>query len=715
MVAGALTGQAVQAGLIRGDIHFHSSVGAAPYPPPRQVPHSSGHFTGRVAEIDLLNALRTDHQTRRLVLAMSGLGGVGKSTLARRWLHQIWPHTGDGQFYAELGGFSGGSPASPTKVLAGFLRSMGVGEEQIPADLADRAALFRTLTADKAVAVLLDDAATAAQVRPLLPSSSRSVVVVTSRMRLVGLSLEGCRFVELRPLDESSSVELLTNIVGAQRTDAEPAVTTALARQCAGLPVALSVAGARLAARPRQPIRRLVAELSSSDKRLSRLAVDAMSVDAVFDLSYRNLEPEVAEVYRLVGWHPGREYGAAVIAAVAGLPVDVVEELLAGLAEASMLEEPAEGRFRQHDLLRLHAAAQCDHARGVQWVRAMAEYYLRRAVGADLVVVPLRPRVGPVYATARSAPPAFDSAAAALGWLRLERENLSVVLEQAVQHEWFELAWQLSESLWGLFLHSRRAEESLAAIRLGIDAARRCGHVLGEATLMGQEVFVLLEIGSTDAALQSGTEALTLAHRVGDRQLEASALAHLGEAARKRCHFTDALDYLRRSLDLEEGPGATRGAAFRHRSIARVLLDLDRVDEAIEEFECARRLLTAIPDQVGAARIAMFLGGARLRAGRPTEAESALAEALTVMESGGSPFYQAEAHRGLGEVAEYRGDQAKAEHHYRRALDLYGGARMSPKSEIVQAALERLRVADIDAVGESPGPDTPGSSPTDIL
>ncbi|ASO21799.1 hypothetical protein FHR81_003448 [Actinoalloteichus hoggarensis] len=292
-LAGTVFGSAVQAGPIHGGFHLHTAERPDQITIPRQMPFGSSRFTGRVEELRLLDGMRSD-SAGRFMTVVSGLGGVGKTTLAAHWLRQLADETPDGQLYADLGGSGGGEPVPPARVLAGFLRALGVADERIPDDLSERASLFRTMSADKAVAVLLDDAATAAQVRPLLPSSDRSVVVVTSRVRLIGLGMDGARFVDLSPLDDTGAVELLTRFVGEERASAEREATAKLARQCGGLPVALSVAGARLAARPRLPVSRVVDELDAHDSRLSRLSVESVSVQTIFDVAYASLPADAA-------------------------------------------------------------------------------------------------------------------------------------------------------------------------------------------------------------------------------------------------------------------------------------------------------------------------------------------------------------------------------------------------------------------------------------
>ncbi|WP_176946697.1 NB-ARC domain-containing protein [Lentzea fradiae] len=237
---------------------------------PQQLPPAPRLFVSRSEELTELDRWHADEE-RQLLVVISGPGGVGKTSLALRWLHGARDRFPDGQLYVDLGAHAD-TPAQPDEVLEWFLGALGV--EVPPPSLAQRQALFRSLTADRAFSILLDNAASAAQVRPLLPASPCCAVVVTSRWRLSPLGVDGARFVEVDPMDVGDSVELLEQVVGEPRLAEEADAARELARLCGGLPIALGVIGARLSRRPRRTLAKEVDELRTETSRLASLDLD---------------------------------------------------------------------------------------------------------------------------------------------------------------------------------------------------------------------------------------------------------------------------------------------------------------------------------------------------------------------------------------------------------------------------------------------------------
>ncbi|NEE50852.1 regulator, partial [Streptomyces sp. SID8455] len=307
-LSGTVHGFVVQAGSVHGGIHVSGGGAREDVPQPWQLPPSV-RITDRTDELRALElhrcrAMEDGHPT---LAAVSGLGGVGKTAVALAWLHTLRPHFPGGQLYADLGAQAPDGPADPGEVVGRFLRALGVPTGQVPPALGERVALYRSLTADRQLVVLLDDAATAAQVRPLLPAG-RCVTAVTSRRRMPGLSLDGGHVIHLEPLSTEAAVELLDSTLADGRVAAQPEEARALVLLCAGLPLAVRIAGARLAARPRQGITAMVRALSEEHERLEALAIEGdHDVRAALDLSYQGLPPTAARLYRLLGLHPGRE------------------------------------------------------------------------------------------------------------------------------------------------------------------------------------------------------------------------------------------------------------------------------------------------------------------------------------------------------------------------------------------------------------------------
>jgi hypothetical protein len=334
-LSGEVHGAVVQAGTV-GQVKINEV--SPELPVPFQLPPPPRAFTNRTQESSLLRQWIDDEKIGPKVVVISGPAGVGKTTLALRLFHDMRDRFPDGQLYVDLEAFTPSGPTDPERVLEWFLLALGVSGRNLPFGLASREALYRSLTADRALAILLDNAFSAAQVRPLLSASRGSAVMVTSRLRLAGLSLDGARFTEVDPLSVDDSVELLNNIVGSGRLVGEPNKTEELARLCGGMPIALSVVGARLAAYPHRSVSSELGNLRG-DGRLAGLALDEDSVEAIFDVSYAELPAQQARVYRLCSLHPGPVFGVAVATAAIDSRTDDVEESLYALVDRSLIKD----------------------------------------------------------------------------------------------------------------------------------------------------------------------------------------------------------------------------------------------------------------------------------------------------------------------------------------------------------------------------------------
>lgn len=367
-VENTVLGPVVQAGVVHGDVRIIHHRERPAVPVPRQVPAPPPHFVGRDAELAVMDRMLAGPGQGPALLVITGVGGVGKSALALRWIQGNAGHYPDGQLYGRLGAFDPAGPAPPGELLGQLLRSLDVEPDRVPAGTGERAALFRSLTAQRRIVLLLDNAVSAAQVRPLLPISPGSAVLVTARWQLTGLTSDGARFLPVAPFSAPTAREFLRRTIGPERVASDPAATSSLIDLCGGLPIALAVTGARLATRPLRSVSRAVDELTQEQRRLRRLGIrEEVSVQGAFDSSYQALPEPAARCYRAVGLHPGAEFGPAVIATALGLDAGDVGELLDTLLEASLLDETPAGRYRMHDLVRLHARqhAEADPEHGV--------------------------------------------------------------------------------------------------------------------------------------------------------------------------------------------------------------------------------------------------------------------------------------------------------------------------------------------------------------
>ncbi|HEV8559629.1 MAG TPA: SEFIR domain-containing protein [Actinophytocola sp.] len=360
-------------------------------PVPRQLPVRHRQFVGRQSELDrlatLLGAAASESGTV-IITAIAGTAGIGKTALAMHWAHQIKDRFPDGQLHVNLRGFDPQAPTDPSQALHGFLEALGVVPSGIPSDLDARAALYRSIVADRRLLIMLDNAASAAQVRPLLPNTPACLVIVTSRNSLEGLDVrEGANRITLRELPDPDARDLLAQRIAPDRIAAEPEATSDLIKLCARLPLALSIVAARAA---NHPLASLVRQLEDERNRLDALNLGDPDLDirAVFSWSYRALSPEAARLFRLLGLHPGPDIDHHACGAFMDRPP------LTELTTANLLDEYRPNRFRFHDLLRAYAAECADRDESPsEWHSAMRDiidFYVATATLADFRIMPCR-------------------------------------------------------------------------------------------------------------------------------------------------------------------------------------------------------------------------------------------------------------------------------------------------------------------------------------
>lgn len=681
-------GPVVQAGTVHGDIHVHQVRSFVP----RQLPPPPAHFTGRHADAEVLAAALHGEPDRGGpgLAVVTGPGGVGKTALALHVLHADPDRFPDGQLHLDLAAHGPHGPATPAELLGGVLLGLGVPAHELPAGATHRSALYRSLTAGKAIAVLLDDAASSAQVRPLLPASRHCAVVVTSRRRLSGLVSSGARMVPLDALPTDAAVELLGRAVGAHRVAGEPQPARDVAALCAGMPIALHIAAARLAVRPQWRRATMAAELTDERRRLRALVAEDgdLSVAATFDLSYRGLPPAAARLYRRLGLHPGADFDRDTAAALAG-GSDGVDDLLDVLLGANLLMDPAPDRFRFHDLLRLHARRQAervdseDERRAA--LRSVVVSYLDRAVAADRVVTPLRPHLGERYRTGGSSP--FTTRAAALDWLERELQNLLACKRSAFAHGWYDLVWQLYEALWGLFLHRGHPDAWHAGGAQAVEAAVRCGDAVAEVRMLIQSAAVHTRLRRPAAAVPPFRRALTRAREVGDWQGEATALEGLGAAEHALGRLPEAMDHYRGSLALNRRHGRQRGVALLMCYLGHALLDTGDHRAATENFRESARLAAGIDDHHCWAQAVVGLGTALAASGAIADAITEVERGLAALPAADTPALRVPVLDKLAELNDRAGEHVQARRYWQEALAL-ATASGDPRADALRARID---------------------------
>ncbi|GAA1309236.1 NB-ARC domain-containing protein [Saccharothrix xinjiangensis] len=359
VVTGPVLAPLVQAGTITGGVHVTPHV----TPVPRQLPAPPAGFTGRRHELTRLTELLDDAADRGgtvLISALSGVGGIGKTWLALHWAHRNADRFPDGQLFVDLRGFaSDGAPLSAEAAMRGFLTGLGVAPDRVPPEPGAQVGLYRSLVADRRVLVVLDNAADTGQVAPLLPGSTSCAVLVTSRHHLPGLLTgHGAHALVLTELSDTEARRLLERRLGPDRLAAEPEATAELLTCCAGLPLALGIVAGRALAHPDLPLAVLAAELRDVTTRLTALDEEdsPANLTAVLSWSHAALPPDRAEAFALLGIAPGTGFGPESAATTTGLNPTGTAVLLRALERASLTQQPSPGRYRLHDLVRLHAA-----------------------------------------------------------------------------------------------------------------------------------------------------------------------------------------------------------------------------------------------------------------------------------------------------------------------------------------------------------------------
>src|SRR6266536_3076989 len=554
---------------------------------PAQLPADVAGFTGRGREV--------------VISAIAGAAGVGKTALAVHWAHRVRGRF-DGQLYVDLHGYTPGSPLSPLQALAGLLGALGVAADRIPVEVEQAAGLYRSLLAERRVLVVLDNARSAEQVRPLVPGSPGCVVVVTSRDRLGGLvASHGARRLTLEVLAPEEAVGLLAQIVGLDRVRAEPEAAARLAEVCGLLPLALRVAAANLTGQPSDhPIAGYLARLGAGN-RLAELAVDGdpqAAVRTAFDCSYGVLDADARRLFGLLGLLPGPDFTSAAAAALAGVLVGRAGGVLERLAGAHLVEPRGAGRFGLHDLLRLYARQRSEQEEGVlerrQALDRLLGWYLQTADAADRLVSPEMLRLPLPTADPGLPPASFDGRADALGWLDAERPNLVSATRHAAAHGPRPVAWLLADVLRGYFWGGRHMVDWLAVANAALCAADADGDPQARAAARRNLGLAYYFLGDYVRAAEHHTGALALARQAGWVEGEAATLGNLAMVHTELGHLRQAADHHARALALNRQIGSKAGQAIALGNLGHASLRMGTLQRAVDQLTQALALAREI-------------------------------------------------------------------------------------------------------------------------
>ncbi len=649
---------------------------------PAQLPHALADFVGREAELALLHegVAESAAATAPLIAAVAGTAGVGKTTLAVHWAHEVKARFPDGQIYLNLRGFDPHlPPTEPAVAIRGLLDALGVPADRLPLDPEAQAGLYRSELARGRFLLLLDNARDAAQVRPLLPGSPGSMVLVTSRDQLVSLvAVDGARPVALNLLSDDVARRLLARRLGAARVEAEPAAVERIIEACARLPLALSIVAARASTNPRFSLERLADELRRARGTLDPFDGGELDVDvrAVFSWSYTGLTEPAARLFRLLALVPGPDVPAPAAGALAELPVGLARNLLAQLNRANLVSERAPGRFGMHDLLRAYAgelvaATDAEETRRAA-LRRLLDHYLHTAHRADHLLnefrddpIELEPAMPGI-----SAEPLRDHQDA-LAWFVDEQPALAAAVRRAASTGFDGHVWRLAWTLTHFLDRHGQWHESAAVHEAGVRAAERLGDVRGQAVSHAGYAYALIRLQQPDDAEAHLVRALGLHEQLGDALGMAHAHRSLGWVMEKERRWTDGLHHAERALELFGATGREGGTARAMNALGWFHYRLGDDETSLRFCERALGIQRRIGARFDQADTLDSVGRAYRRLGRFAESAACHEEARELYREFGDRYTEADELVVLGEVRMDAGDTDAARAAWEDALRLF--------------------------------------------
>ncbi|TWD79023.1 DNA-binding SARP family transcriptional activator [Kribbella amoyensis] len=629
------------------------------WPVHRQLPLEVADFTGREQLVSRVEKLLTDPDLGIPIVALSGPPGAGKSALAIRVGHRLRSAFPDGQWYVGLAG-AGEHPRDPYAVLAELLVNTGLATTAVPDGLDARAALLRSRLADRQVLIVLDDAGKADQVRPLLPGSAGSAVLITSRNSLAGLiALAGGQSVPLDQLAPDESAALVAALLGSTVLDRSEAEE--LARLCGHLPLALRIAASNLAARPGTDPARYLADLRSGN-RLSKLAVfgdPQAAVRNAFEQSYRSLDAETSRLFRLLGVVPGPDFNGDAAAVLLDRPVDEAEAVLGALAAANLVQEHQPGRFQFHDLLRLYAEEHgaADPERSAALDRLLVDYLIRLNA-ASQAIAPRKIRL-PSLPVVADAGLAELTPAEARTWLAAEQVNLVAAVSARAGRP--EYTWHLADLLRGPLEADGHIADWREVVTTGLEVALEAGDPRATGSMYRSRGSLYASLGRLEDSEADLLEAARWFRRIGDRTGEISALNSLGISTAFMGRVSVAYDYCRQAYEAAKEAGLQHQTAMTLGNLAAILHQLGRPRESLAAATEARQLQADLGVGPGESSTLHTMAVAQQSLGLLDEALAAMTIELEAVERLGDPRDVAQSLEALATIHRDRGEFEAAE------------------------------------------------------
>ncbi|MFJ6671085.1 BTAD domain-containing putative transcriptional regulator [Actinosynnema sp. NPDC091369] len=668
------------------------ALGAAPEPPgrvgaPRQLPADVRSFTGRRDEVAALDRLAA-HARAATSVAITGMGGLGKTALAVHWAHRVAADFPDGQLMINLRGYDPDfPPLTPEQALTQLLGGLGVPAERVPAALDEQVALYRSVLADRRILVVLDNVADVAQVRPLLPPGAGNFAVLTGRNDLRGLvALDDAVLVRLDGLAPAEAVDLLRRVLGPGRVDAEPDAVAELVDVCAGLPLALRVAAATLAGEPRG-VADYVAAVKAGDP-LAELEIPgdpASAVISTFRLSYRALTPAAQRLFRLLGVAPCRDFTVETAAALAGVGPVEARRALGELLRAHLLEQPRTGRFALHDLLRLHAETCAQAEEPVEEresaVVRLLDFYLHNIDRADRVIRPTRTEL-PLTPVDGAVPLlAFVDQEEAVAWVDGEMPNLRLVIPYAGERGRDEHAWQIPTALWGYLYRHYVWTEWRQFTEIALASARRLGNRFAEAVALHTLGGITRNM-RPEEALDHLHQALAIREEIGHVHGMAASCLELAGAYESFGRYDEAVRFGERAVQLWAGSGNEPALAIALNNHAGTLSAAGRHEQALEVCLRAVELYLRLPGRLAVGVVEETLAQVLIGLGRLTDAAATYRRIFTRGVGELNSLSAMRTHLNYADLLLRLGDPGTARVHLAQALELCVKAGFPQEAEI---------------------------------